>query len=64
MPFLKNCYLFLYIYIYPHPRTIFSLLLEKEEGIEKHISAKEKHQLVASHTHRNQLLNPQPRYVP
>ena len=63
MPFLKNCYLFLYIYLSSPKDNIF-IALEKEEGIEKHISAKEKHQLVASHTHRNQLLNPQPRYVP
>ena len=37
------CFIF-----YPHPRTFFSLLLEREEERKRNIHAREEHQLVAS----------------
>ena len=55
-------------FIFPHPKTFFSLILEREEGRdegrEKNIHIREKHQLVASRTYPDQGSNPQPRYVP
>ena len=47
---------------------IYSFSLERVEGREnereRNIDEREKHLLVASHTHRNQRSNPQPRHVP
>ena len=37
---------------------------EREEGRERNIDVREKHQLVASHIYNDQGLNLQPRYVP
>ena len=40
-----------FLFFYPHLRTFFSLLLERKEGRERNIDAKEKHWLAASHSH-------------
>ena len=33
----------LFFFFYPHPRTFFSLLLEREEARKRNIDAREKH---------------------
>ena len=48
---LQETSVFLFFF-YPDPRAfLFSLLLEREEGRERNIDAREKHQLVASYMH-------------
>ena len=54
-PFFNKKYFF-----YPHPKTFFSLLLEREEGRERNIDLREKHALVASCTRPDQGLEPKP----
>ena len=60
-----------FIFFNPHPRTLFSLLLEKEEGKEegerkgeRYMDVREKHQLIVSYTFSDWGSNPQPRHVP
>ena len=38
----------------PHQRTFFHCFLEREGGGERNIDVREKHRLVASHTHSDQ----------
>ena len=45
------------IIILSSPKDISSLLLEREEGRKRNMVAREKHWLVASHTHSDQELN-------
>ena len=64
---------FIYYYFYPHLRTFLIVFRKRkrERKGERNIDAKEKHWLVASHTHLDWGshvpdwgLNPQLRYVP
>ena len=60
-----NCLMFLNLIVFlPSPKGIFSLFLDREEGRERSIKMREKHQLVAFYTCPDWGLNLQPRYVP
>ena len=53
-----------FVFFNPHPRTFFSLLLERERKGERETSMREKYKLVVFHMYPDQGSNLQPMYVP